>query len=162
MRKIRVVLDCNVFLQSLLNPRSVASKCVESVRDRRVNLFISRDTLNEFRDVIFRPNIFSKLPDMTASQIELFIDEIVNISALVKSVPTKFRFERDPKDEIFINLAIAAGADFIVSRDNDLLDLMTTHTDEAKEFRQRFRRLKVVSPPEFLSIVKEMGLALSP
>lgn len=53
MREIRAVFDCNVFLQSLLNPRSVAAKCVESVRDRRVNLFISRDTLNEFRDVIF-------------------------------------------------------------------------------------------------------------
>jgi predicted nucleic acid-binding protein len=36
----------------------------------------------------------------------------------------------------YINLAVAAGADFIISRDKDLLDLMTSHADECKEFRQ--------------------------
>jgi len=35
-----------------------------------------------------------------------------------------------------------------------LLDLMTGHTDACKDFRRRFRRLKVVEPLEFL---KEMG-----
>ncbi len=99
---------------------------------------------------------------MTARQIELFIDEVVNISDLVKSVPTEFRFERDPKDEIFVNLAIAADADFIVSRDKDLLELMTTHTDEAKEFRQRFRHLKIVDPVEFLQIIQKADLSLQP
>lgn len=36
-------------------------------------------------------------------------------------------------------------ADFIVTRDKDLLDLMTGFTDECKEFRQKFRPLKVIA-----------------
>ena len=58
----------------------------------------------------------------------------------------------DPKDEPYINLAIAADADYIVSRDKDLLDLMTGHTKECKEFRRKFRSLKVIEPQEFLKI----------
>lgn len=67
----------------------------------------------------------------------------------------RFDFERDPKDEIIINLAIEAEADYIVSRDKDLLDLMTGYTDECKDFRRRFRRLKIVEPVEFLTIIEK-------
>jgi len=60
----------------------------------------------------------------------------------------------------YINLAVEAEADFIVSRDNDLLDLMTDFSVEAKEFRQKFRTLKIVEPIEFLQIVRERQLSL--
>lgn len=46
-----------------------------------------------------------------------------------------------------MNLAIAAAADYLVTRDQDLLDLMTGHAAECKNFRQRFRNVKVVDPP---------------
>ena len=39
---------------------------------------------------------------------------------------------------------------YIVSRDKDLLDLTTGTTVECKEFRQRFRPLKVIEPLDFL------------
>ncbi len=58
-------------------------------------------------------------------------------------------------NESYINLAVAAGADYIVSRDNDLLDLMTGHTTECKEFRQRFRPLKVIDPVSFLKTLNK-------
>ena len=65
-----------------------------------------------------------------------------------------FDYPRDPKDKKYINLAAFTKADYIVSLDSDLLDLMTDFTDEAKEFRQRFRLLKVMEPKELLQIIK--------
>ena len=62
------------------------------------------------------------------------------------------RFRKNLFLKVYINFAVEAKADYIVSRDNDLLDLMTGHTKECKEFRQRFRLLKVVDPLEFLKI----------
>jgi putative PIN family toxin of toxin-antitoxin system len=147
--KLRVVFDCNVFTQALLNPKSTAPKCLSLVREDRVNLFISNATLDEVRGAISRPHILAFLPDAKEEQIEVFIEDIVSISTLLKSVPKKFRFERDPKDEIIIDLAAFCDADYIVTRDKDLLDLMTGYTDECKQFGQRFRPLKVVESIEF-------------
>ena len=156
---IQAVFDTNIFLQSLLNPNSIAAKCLETVRSGKVKFFVSKDTLAEARDVILRPNILARLPDADAGQIEAFIEDISNISTLIRAVPESFRFQRDPKDEIIINLAIAAKAEYIISRDKDLLDLMSGFTDDCKEFRQRLRPLKVVEPLEFLRVVKEKELS---
>ena len=73
-------------------------------------------------------------------------------------IPNRFAYKRDPKDEKY--LAVEAEAEFIISRDRDLLDLMTGFDDDGNEFRQRFRHLKVVEPLEFLRIVKEKELFL--
>lgn len=91
-----------------------------------------------------------RLPEITTRQIEFFVGYVSNISDLIDPVPHEFTFERDPKDEIIINLAVEAKADFIVTRDKDMLDLMTGYTSECKEFRRRFRPLKIISHLEFL------------
>lgn len=80
----------------------------------------------------------------------------------VEKVPTHFTYSRDPNDEPYLNLAIETEAIFLVSRDNDLLDLMTGFTDEAKEFRQRFRKIKIVNPVEFVKIIDEVDLSIKP
>lgn len=152
---IRVVFDCNIFIQFLLNPNGVAAKCLKTVQSGKAKLFISKETLEEIRDVVLRPNILARLPDADEFQIETFIEFITSISDFIDFVLRRFDFERDPKDEIIINLAIEAEADYIVSRDKDLLDLMTGYTDECKEFRRRFRKLKIVNPVEFLEIVEK-------
>lgn len=64
-------------------------------------------------------------------------------------VPEVALLARDPKDEPYINLALAAGAAFLVSRDNDLLDLMTD-----PEFRGRFPGLQIVDPA---TLLRELG-----
>ena len=48
-----------------------------------------------------------------------------------------------------------AEADFIISRDSDLLDLMKWDQAEGRAFQQRFRSLKIVSPIEFLEIMEK-------
>jgi predicted nucleic acid-binding protein len=53
-----------------------------------------------------------------------------------------------------LNLAIEAGADFLITRDNDLLDLMKWEREEGREFQKRFRRLKVIDPVAFLKEIE--------
>lgn len=54
-----------------------------------------------------------------------------------------------------MNLAIAAEADYLVTRDRDLLDLMIGHSAECKEFRQRFRKIKIIKPKDFMRAIEE-------
>jgi predicted nucleic acid-binding protein len=83
---------------------------------------------------------------------------VLKKAVLLNRVSSVFQLPRDPKDEKYINLAIGVEADYIVSRDKDLLDLMTGIDLESKEFRQRFRPLKIVEPIEFLKIIAEETL----
>ena len=83
------------------------------------------------------------------------IEMLLEKGEFIKNVPQHFKYSRDPNDEPYINLAIEANAVFLVSRDNDLLDLMTGYTDECKDFRRRFRNLKIVNPVEFLEVVEK-------
>jgi putative PIN family toxin of toxin-antitoxin system len=148
--KIRVVFDCNIYLQAFISSRSPAATCLGLARDGAIVSFISRPTLAELKDVLQRPFVARKLPHVTPALIQAFLDDISASAMPVRRIPAKFQLERDPKDTPYINLAVAAQADYIVTRDKDLLDLMTGHTDECKEFRQRFRPLKVIDPVGFL------------
>lgn len=150
-----VVFDCNVLLQAAARERSVAAKCLNLAEGGHVQLFVSREVLAEVEDVLNRPEIRAHFPDLSDEIVGAFLKRIHKLSKLVRLVPKKFSYPRDEDDEVYINLAVAAGADFIISRDRDLLDLMTGHADECKEFRQRFRPLKVIEPVELLRLAEE-------
>lgn len=152
--KPRVVFDCNVLLQAAAREKSVAAKCLNLAESGLVQICVSREVLAEAEDVLNRPEIRAHFPDLSDETVGAFLKRLEKLSALVRPVPKKFSYPRDEDDEPYINLAVAAGADFIVSRDRDLLDLMTGHADECKEFRQRFRPLKVIEPAEFLRLIE--------
>jgi putative PIN family toxin of toxin-antitoxin system len=154
MEKLRTVFDCNTFVQALFNPKGFAMRCFEAVKTGEITLFVSPETLLEIREVLQRPNLIAHFPNTNLEQIDVFLDEILCFAIEIKKVPHKFQYLRDIDDIPYINLAVEAKADYLVSRDRDLLDLMTDFTDEAKGFRQRFRPLKVIEPKELLQIIK--------
>lgn len=150
----RVVFDCNIFLQAAAREKGTAAKCLDLAEDGRVQLFVSREVLAEVEDVLNRPEIRAHFPDLSDEIVGAFLKRLQKHSVLVRPVPKKFSYPRDEDDEPYINLAVAAAADFIISRDRDLLDLMTGYADECKEFRQRFRPLRVIEPAEFLRLIE--------
>lgn len=153
--KIRAVFDCNVYLQAVVRRGSPAGSCFKLVEKRKIELFISEDVLAELEDVLSRPKVKESFVNLTDVRIEEFLDSIRKIGVIVKKVPQVFSLPRDINDEPYINLAVEAEADFIVTRDKDLIDLMTSYDIEGKQFRQKFRPLNIVQPLEFLRIVEE-------
>ncbi len=130
----KVVFDCNIFIQMALNPKGSAGRCRELVEEGKITLFVSPAVLAEVTDVLNRPKFKQLVPDLTQERIDSFIAEISGFSIPITNVPEEFRYERDPEDEPFINLAIVTGAKYIVSLDNDLLDLMRTSLEASREF----------------------------
>jgi predicted nucleic acid-binding protein len=111
--------------------------------------------LDEIEDVINRPHIKERFDSLTDERIESFLNSIKNLAIFVSKIPKFFSLPRDVDDEIYINLAVEAEADFIVTRDKDLTDLMKDYDIESKKFRQKFRPLRIVQPLEFLQLVEE-------
>lgn len=150
----KVVFDCNVFLQALVNPYGPAGKCKQLVDRGEVELFVSEEVLAEVAEVLSRPRTRKPAPALTLEMIEAFIADIRLKSICLRNVPEEYCFERDPKDERYINLALAARASFIVSRDHDLLDLMKPNSETAREFQRRFPMLKIINPTDLLAEVE--------
>ncbi len=121
--KIRAVFDCMIFLQGAARRESPAGACLLLVELGAIELCISETIVSEIRDVLTRPRVRQKFPALTDELIEGFLLALGERALTIPAVPRVFLYERDPKDEPYINLEIAAEASYLVSRDSDVLDL---------------------------------------
>lgn len=82
-------------------------------------LVFSQELLDEFLDVARRSKFrrFFSLAD-----VEELLETISEYADLVK-VNTKVKVCRDPKDNFLLSLSIDSKADFLLTGDNDLLEL---------------------------------------
>ena len=119
--------------------------------DGTILLFVSAPILRELREVLNRPEVRRWLPGINDRIVNAFLTKLEAKAILIANVPEEFHYERDPDDEMYINLAIVVNATYLVIRDQDLLDLMTTATDIARQFRSRYPFLRVIKAADFIS-----------
>jgi putative PIN family toxin of toxin-antitoxin system len=122
---------------------------LELVWEGRFKLFLSPQILSEVRSVTARPKIAVKLR-VRPARIERFISSIESAGELVETFPHVFVYQRDPLDAHYVNLALAAGAGIIVSRDKDLLELKDRSKPDGRRFHDVFPTLRIVDPVSFL------------
>lgn len=146
---VRVVFDCMIFLQGAARPGSPARACFQTVDDGLATLHTSPAILAEVRDVLSRPELVQRFPVLSPDWVSNFVGSITAKSLVVPDAPYAFRLPRDPKDEPYINLAIATHAEFLVTRDRDLLELMAD-----SEFRSHFPTLQIVDPVAYLRAIR--------
>jgi predicted nucleic acid-binding protein len=83
------------------------------------------------------------------------MNRIRQISVFIPDIPEYVQFERDPKDAKYINLAIAAKADYLVTRDRDLLDLESEEQQKTMQaIRSHWPDFKVIEPLPILSLLR--------
>lgn len=151
---MRVVFDCNILLQALASPGGPAGRCIQLAFDGKVDLFVSSRELGEFGEVASRPSVVAKL-GLIADRVREFLAAVEVAATVLLNFPEGFVYRRDPDDAHYVNLAAAANAMRIVSRDKDLLDLMDVTKPEAAEFQERFPLLRVLEPSAFLREVEQ-------
>lgn len=145
----RAVFDCVIFLSSLsFQPRAMAA--LAAVESGHIELLISGVILLEIKDVLSRPKIRNRFPHLPDERITAFLARISNLAITVEDVPSVFHYERDPDDEPYLNLAIAAKADFLVTRDHDLLDLGSESEPEGRRLRAWAPQLRILDPAALL------------
>jgi putative PIN family toxin of toxin-antitoxin system len=141
-----------IYLQAAIRHGGPAAAVLRWCESGQITFFVSEDILNEVRDVLLRPEVRRKNRNLTQERVEEFLAHLSEKAVLVTEVPSLFSYERDPKDEKYVNLAVATHAQYLVSRDKDLLDLMND-----PDFRQRFPHLTILDPPAFLRALSSQG-----
>jgi putative PIN family toxin of toxin-antitoxin system len=161
--KYVIVVDTNILLQSLLNEAGPAAKCLGYFRRGEVDLVVSRQTLQEAQDVLTRSSLRTRYAkQLTDERVQSLLNFLMYRGTYLRSVKRWFEYARDPGDEPFLNLAIEVEADYLISRDPDVLDLMKWETEVGREFQKRFRFLKIVTPVEFLVAMEKEQASETP
>ena len=129
---IRVVLDTNILVSALLNPHGPPAEAFLSVLlDADAQLRVSGDIHAEYEDVICRPRLHR-----SDAEIEQTLRSVRENRVWVK--PTeRVRGCSDPRDNIFLECAQTAGAQFLV-------------TGNAKHFPRTWSETRIVTAREFL------------
>ena len=139
-RKLRVVLDSVVAVSAFLTEGLTAdlvSQCQENA-----NLYTAAEILQEIRHVLLEKPHLRNRYTYSSEKVEIFIDYLKSISTIVPQLPEIRVIERDPKDDMIISCAVVVSADYIVSRDRDLLDL------------GNYQQIQIITPEEFIHILR--------
>jgi putative PIN family toxin of toxin-antitoxin system len=134
---MRAVIDTGVFVSALIRRQGTTGDVLRALRDGRFTVIYTTDTVVEIIDVLGRPWFRTKYhiePDDITALVNLIRlrGELVNPGKKVTAC-------RDPKDDKFLEAALAARADCIVSGDTDLLDMSS------------FEEIPILRPAEFLA-----------
>jgi putative PIN family toxin of toxin-antitoxin system len=115
-----VVLDTVIFVRALINPNGRWGRLVFD-HYPRYTLVISQPLVLELLDVLHRPKLARKYGILPGLDIACVLT-LVSQAQLVDmgEVPS---VSRDPNDDKFLATAVAGGADYLVSEDEDLLVL---------------------------------------
>ena len=115
---LRTVIDTGVFLAQM-NPDPTGGRLWFEMRAGNVVPLLSAETLDELERKLSEPRF--RLSETDAAAI---IAEYLSMGIYVTDVPDLGGGGcRDPDDRAFVNLALFADCDAIVSHDGDLLDL---------------------------------------
>jgi putative PIN family toxin of toxin-antitoxin system len=117
----RIVADTNIVVSGLLwrgNPRRV----LDAARDGIVELFTSPVLLDELSDVLSRKRFAGRL-ELAGVTVRELIVGYSTLATVIEAKSIEPVILRDPDDDAIIACALSAEAEFIVSGDDDLLDL---------------------------------------
>lgn len=136
--EIRLVLDTNTLISRMLLPHGVAGRAVDKALAEGV-LLVSEETIEELARVISRPKFDRYVSLEDRRQFLRLLGGIARVVPIVHRIAVC----RDPKDDIFLHVALNGEAQTLITGDQDLLVL-------ADSF-QRNHRLRIVSPSAYLA-----------
>jgi uncharacterized protein len=138
---MRAVVDTNILVRAVIRPQGTVGPVLLRLRQGEYTLLYAWESLEELIDVLNRPRIRDKyyVTDQdiqTVVGLLLVREEDVTLVERVTAC-------RDPKDDKFLEIAVAGEADVIVSGDQDLLALHS------------YASVPIVPPNAFLRMLDE-------
>lgn len=140
---LRVVIDTNVFVSSLLVRLGGPAQVLNAWRERRYLLAVSPSIVAEIRATLSVPRIRCKYA-ITDEDIKELIELLKKDALMVQgSADVAGSVPEDPADEMVLACAVEAQADFIISGDHHLLGLESHRGIPIVTVRQFLARLEL-------------------
>jgi uncharacterized protein len=134
---MRAVIDTGVFVSALIRKHGTTGDVLRGLRDGRFTVIFTTEIVVEIIEVLGRARFRTKYhiePDDITALVNL-----IRLRGELVTPKLKISACRDPKDDKFLEAALAAQADCIVSGDPDLVDMSP------------FEEIPILRPAEFLA-----------
>jgi uncharacterized protein len=138
----RAVLDTTVLVSAFLNPSpgGATSELLQFASERRFTLVLSEPIFSEAEDVLLTRKHLRKRYRYTDAAVAEYIAGLRHAAVLATDLPA-LCIVRDPEDNIILATAVAGAADYLCSRDRDLLEL------------HHHYEIMIVSPEDLLGLL---------
>lgn len=136
---MRIVVDTNVIIDGIKDDYSYEKQILDAVINGEIEAFANHQTISE-----------NKLITKKLIEDDSYKQEISLLLTQINLVKNRHQIDivRDPEDNKILESAVEAGAEFLVTRDNDLLSL------------GKFNEIEIVTPAEFWNRYKDSGSEL--
>lgn len=131
---IRVVLDTNIVVSALLRSGSLPDAILSLCLRRVIRFCVSEPVLAEYEEVLRRPRLA-----IDPTRVLKILLQIKEAAVMVHPVAT-VSAARDPDDNIFLELAAEAQADFLI-------------TGNQVDYPRQWATARVVTPRQFVTLM---------
>jgi uncharacterized protein len=131
---IGVAADTNIYISALIFA-GLPRQFLLAAEDARIRLFISEPIRQELLRILQTKFSWSN------DQVNEILLQLESCTELVRPIEMLDVIKEDPDDNRVLECAVAAGARFIVSGDNDLLRL------------GQFRNIRIVKVADFMKLI---------
>ena len=134
MLPLRLVIDTNVVISAAIKPAGLQRTVLLLAMTKPARWYVSGPVLEEYRDVLGRKEL--KIRKGLQSQLL----QLIKKRGRLISAKRRIEAALDPDDNIFLECADAAGADYLI-------------TGNQRHFPKFWKKTKVITPREFVSLI---------
>jgi uncharacterized protein len=134
MIPLRLVVDTNIIVSAALKSEGLQRTVLLLALTKPARLYVSRPILEEYKAVLARPQF------QIRKGLRLQFLQLIENEARFVAPARQLRVTADPDDNIFVECADAARADYLV-------------TGNVRHFPRFWKRTKIITSREFLSVV---------
>jgi len=143
---ISAVFDANLLVSAFLsrhNPSGVSSELLRRVISGGIKLYLSVAIVDEAMEILAdSPRLVARYA-YSLGQVAQYRADLLRLATIVDDPPpTPGAVPRDPDDDKIVACAVAADAEYLVTRDRDLLSIGT------------YAGIAIIGPEQFLRIIR--------
>ena len=136
----KAILDANVWVSALLWGGK-PSEIIKAAENHKISIVLSEEIIKELSQVLAYPKL-KKVYKAEGLRQEDLVEAVLKIGKFVKTTKKLNVVKEHPADDKFIECALAAGAEYIVSGDKHLLKIAN------------YKKIQIFAVNEFLRILK--------
>jgi putative PIN family toxin of toxin-antitoxin system len=139
----KAVFDSTVLVSTFLTPRGVSSQLLRLARQGAFTMSLSEDLLNEIQETLLEDEDLRARFPYSDRDVHAFMTKLKRAVQPVPHPPVVKGVCRDPEDDMVIACALGAGAQYLVTRDKDLLTL------------KAYQGVTMIRPEQFMHVIRQ-------